>query len=315
METKNEDTCLKIRSTRATVAAGMHLYMGNFRRIFRATWLPALLVALVSALSYQTTISATSQLQGSFAELAQGRISEGAMTQYLIHSAISLLSFVVTWILVSYVFSMLTRHRQEGFIPVPARWLTKPDFRAMARTLAVAIVWFVVAVIVCVIGGVIIGIGVGRQSLTTLGLGLLVMVVLLALLLPLAYPSMRYVTTRDTRLFDLLGSGYRQGLRYWGYIFAVFFVDAIIVALMLAVTMLPTIVLLTANIKAEAGAALGDPLGMPSYMGWLSFLVFVLSGFIQAYVMMAALMPPYYMAGSIEQQEIQRNETAKNTLH
>ena len=84
---------------------------------------------------------------------------------------------------------------------------------------------------------------------------------------------------------------------------------------MLAVTMLPAIVLLTANIKAQTGAAMGDPLGMPSYMGWLSFLVFTLSGFIQAYILIASFMPLYYMAGSIEQQEIQRNETKKNTIH
>ena len=60
---------------------------------------------------------------------------------------------------------------------------------------------------------------------------------------------------------------------------------------------------------------MGDPLSMPSYMGWMSFVVFTLSGFIQAYVLLAVLFPAYYMAGSIEQQEIQRNEKTKNTLY
>ena len=291
METKNEDICLKIRSTRATVAAGLRLYMGNFRRIFRATWLPALIAALVSALCYQAT------------------------ADILFLSIVSLLSAVVSVLFVSYTFSMLSRQRQDGFIPVPARWVTKPDGRSLARTVAVAIVWMVAVTVAFVPCGIAIGFGAVRQSMTILGLGLLLVVVMTVLLLPLTYPTMRYATTRDTLLFDLLGSGYLQGLRYWGYIFAVLFCTGLLVSLMLAVTMLPAIVLLTANIKAQTGAAMGDPLGMPSYMGWLSFLVFTLSGFIQAYILIASFMPLYYMAGSIEQQEIQRNETKKNTIH
>jgi hypothetical protein len=60
--------------------------------------------------------------------------------------------------------------------------------------------------------------------------------------------------------------------------------------------------------QAQAGILMGDPLGMPSYMGWLAFLVFTLSGFIEAYVILSLLFPLYYMAGTIEQHEIQRNE-------
>ena len=291
METKNEESLLKIRSTRGTVSAGFRLYMGNFKRIFRTTWLPALLLALVSALCYQATANV------------------------LILTIVSLLSVIAYVLFVSYVFFMLGRHRQEGVIPVPARWVTKPDGRSLVRTVAVTFVWLIAVMVVFIPCGFAIGFGVARQSMITLGLGLLLVVVMMILLLPLTYPTMRYATTQDAPLFNLLGSGYRQGLRYWGYIFAVLFVTGILVSLILAVTMLPAIILLTANIKAQAGAAMGDPLGMPSYMSWLSFLVFTLSGFIQAYILIASFMPLYYMAGSIEQQEIQRNETTKNTLH
>ena len=93
------------------------------------------------------------------------------------------------------------------------------------------------------------------------------------------------------------------------------FVVTIIATIALVITMLPAIILLTANMKAEAGSIVGDPLGMPSYMNWLSLIVFTLSGFIQTYILLGTLTPLYYMAGSIEQQEIQRNETAKDTLH
>ena len=55
----------------------------------------------------------------------------------------------------------------------------------------------------------------------------------------------------------------------------------------------------------------GDPLGMPSYIGWLASVVFLLIGFIQAYVMLSFLFPIYYMYGAIDAHEIKRKEFNK----
>ena len=310
METRNEEQPLKIRSARAVIAAGFRLYMGNFRRIFRTTWLPALIGALVTALEYYLSIQSIPQL----GNVAQAPMGEN-VAYFLVQSFVSLLNLIVTIVFLSYGFSMLSRHRAEGAIPYPARWLTPPDGRSLMRTTAAVIVWIVATCVAAIPPAAVIAIGLGAKSMTTIGAGLIIALVMGAFLLPLVYPSMRYVTTRDTRLFDLLGSGYRQGLRYWGYIFAVLFVILLIITVILVITMLPAIVLLIANTKAQTGAIMGDPLSMPSYMGWMSFVVFTLSGFIQAYVLLAVLFPAYYMAGSIEQQEIQRNEKTKNTLY
>ena len=254
------------------------------------------------------------QLMGMLTKTAQGNIGEN-LAQYLIQSGVSLLNLIVTLVFVAYGFSMLSHHRAEGAIPYPAHWVSLPDGRMLLRTIAVAIVWVVVTTIAGIIGMGIVVFGVLHQSYTTIGLGILLLLVLAALLLPLVYPSMRYLSTRDTRLFDLLVPGFRQGFRYWGGIFAVLFVVLLIAVIFLSITMLPATVLTVASMKSLAGVMMGDPQGMPSYMGWLSFLVFTLSGFIQSYVILATLFPAYYMAGSIEQQEIQRNEKTKNTLY
>lgn len=314
MEIKNEEHPLKIRSVRACVSAGSRLYLGNFRRIFRTTWFPALLCALVGAFYTQTMISTLTRLLATPTQMVQGAAGTELM-QYLVLSGVSLLYAVVLLVFFSYGFSMLSYHRTEGAIPYPVRWLSRPDGRMLLRTIAVAMVWFVVEIVVYLIGGTIITFGAVRQSLTTIAVGLLVLLVMAALLLPLVYPSMHYLSTRDTRLFDLLGKGYCLGLKRWGFIFAVLFVVLIILSLILCITMLPAIILSSAGIKAEAGVLIGDPLGMPSYMGWMSFLVYALSGFIQCYVILSMLFPAYYMAGAIEQQEIQRNEKTKNTLY
>ena len=292
-----EETPLKIRSARRTIADGLHLYTGNFRRIFRATWAPALACAVVTAFYYQMSAAAMSQLV---------QTAAATMQQIIMQSALSLLSAIVTLVLMSYVFRILATHRAEGAIPYPTRLVTRPDGPALVRSLLVAVVWVAVTMVVTVAVAVPFTIGAMRQSLTLIILAFVLMVVGLVFMLPLVYPTMRYLTTTDTRFFRIMGSGYGQGLRHWGYIFSVLFVVALIASIILMVTTLPAIILLMAHMRSQAGALIGDPLGMPSYMSWLSLLVYTLAAFIQAYVILAAFFPAYYMAGSIEQQELSK---------
>lgn len=314
MESKIEDQPLKIRSTGATVAAGFRLFSGNFRRIFRATWLPALLYALGSALYTESAMTAITQVMHTLGPAALP-YAQGLTQQYLMQSGMMLLDLVVTVVLMSYVFHMLTCHRTEGAIPYPARWWSLPESHSLTRTMASAGVWVVIHIVLGTIISAVAYFGVVRQSLTLIGGSLVLVLIATCLLLPLFYPHLRFLTTADTHLGSLLRDGYRQGLRHWGYIFSVLFVVLLLAAVILSVTMLPAIVLIMAGMKSETGTLTGDPSGMPSYMGWLSVLVFTLAGFIQAYVVIAVHFPAYYMAGSIEQQEIQRNEKAKTTLY
>ena len=67
------------------------------------------------------------------------------------------------------------------------------------------------------------------------------------------------------------------------------------------------------QLAVEDGRAGGDPVGMPDYVLWLSIGVFLIAGFIQAYIWMTALGPGYLMKGSIAQQEKERKEFYKRT--
>jgi hypothetical protein len=74
----------------------------------------------------------------------------------------------------------------------------------------------------------------------------------------------------------------------------------------LGITTLPARILLTAHIKAQEGALNGDPMGIPDYMHSLTWIVFVIAAFIQAFVILLILHPFYYMCGAIEQQEVEK---------
>ncbi|MBQ6378801.1 MAG: hypothetical protein IJJ56_08415 [Prevotella sp.] len=74
------------------------------------------------------------------------------------------------------------------------------------------------------------------------------------------------------------------------------------------ITALPMLIVMAANWLNNVGILTGDPDGMPSYMTWLTIIVFLIAGFIQAYVWLTILGPVYLMRGSISQQEKERAE-------
>ena len=58
---------------------------------------------------------------------------------------------------------------------------------------------------------------------------------------------------------------------------------------------------------AHQGLLFGDPLGMPSYITTLTFITVTLCCFIQFYVSQVLLVHNYYIYGSIEAREQERN--------
>jgi hypothetical protein len=70
-------------------------------------------------------------------------------------------------------------------------------------------------------------------------------------------------------------------------------------------------IVMIANWVNQAGTFVGDPNGMPQYMTWLSIVVFLIAGFIQAYVWLTLLGPLYLMRGSIATQEQERENFKK----
>ena len=91
---------------------------------------------------------------------------------------------------------------------------------------------------------------------------------------------------------------FRHGFRHFGTLFSTAFITMLFTVVLTFFCELPAIIIGIANIIAYSGAAAGDPLGMPDYLGKLTFAAFVIAGFIQAYVHLATVFPFYYFYGS-----------------
>ena len=103
-------------------------------------------------------------------------------------------------------------------------------------------------------------------------------------------------------------------LRHGGKVFIVTIVCITIVAILTLLTTMPTVILMAANWQSQIGMLNGDPSGMPNQVRWLSLVVFLVAGFIQAYVWLTTILPFYLMKGSMGIQDKEKAEFNKKTI-
>lgn len=291
MEKDNEGILLKDRSSRACISAGYRLYVSNFKRIFRYSWVAALIFAVMISIS------------GTFMIL-RPRLS--------VFSALIMIFADVLF--TSYGFAVLKQHQQTGAINWAPHWFNL-DTHIFLRTLKAWLNLLVINIVVVGLVAVVAGFStVYLSPYTAIGLSCFVGLFAFIFLLPLTYTNTRYVLNDDAGYWHDLSQRYVIGLRRWGFIFLVVFVTMLIVSVFGLFTSLPALILSIANRTATFGYLTGDPLGMPSYIGWLAAAVFLIIGFIQAYVLLSFLFPVYYMYGSIEVHENERKKFNKEAL-
>jgi hypothetical protein len=291
MENQKDDILMKPRSSRACIGAGYRLYTGNFKRIFRYSWVAALVYAMVCS--------------------AGGTLMILRPQAVLITIGIIL---VAEALFVSYGFAVLKQHQTSVSISLSTKWFNI-DTHIFTRTLKA---WLYVAGIFLEVGIVVGGIGLGAVKMlspyTALGCIGVASIIAACLLLPMMYVVPRYILNDGVGFWSQLKVGYPVGLRRWGFIFTVIFVVTLVLMGLQLITSLPASILTLANMSSARSMMMGDPSGMPSYIGWLAAATFLLIGFIQAYVQLSALFPTYYMYGSIDVQEQERKEFNQNKL-
>ena len=124
---------------------------------------------------------------------------------------------------------------------------------------------------------------------------------------PLIYVAMKYILNKGG-YFSVFSKAYGIGLSHWGHIFTTCLIGGIIISILMGIFCLPAIVLTQANVMAQEGFLNGDPLGMPDYANLLTIVTFFLTGFVLVYLYMPLLLVCYYMYGSIERYEQEKNK-------
>lgn len=298
MEKKNDLSVGHNRSIRACISDGYQLYVGHFYRIFRASWLAALLYALVSGGATSYIIEVYPRLLVVNAMGAEAVAAQAVwVLSTLIAMAVSmLLVLLVSAILFSYGVSLLSEHQATATISKAQRWFGRFDGRALLRTL-MAMGWELLLLVV--VGIVLSGVAVVAQRFLShyAGIALLTIFTMafIVVLLPLTYTFLAYLFARKLSFLGALKATYGYGMRRIGAIFMVGLVVGLVSVLLSGIIELPANILYLANVQSQVGLLQADPSGMPDYMGWMNLLVFTLAGFIQAFVQLSCLFPLYYL--------------------
>lgn len=322
MEKIHDLTLMKARSYRSVLAEGYRLYNGNFRKLFKCSWLVALVYALCcGALGTLTSIRMPELTVLMMQQMAGNQPLDPEPLRQMQISLIQIIGLILLAIAAlslasATILNKLKEHKDTGKILTPAYWLTTSP-AMMGRSLKGTFLTLLVAVIplLLFIGTVALADTLSphyvmRHIKTLTGAFIVCSAVVLAFVLPLLYVLMKYLMEAPCGYWRTLATGFGRGLRHWGLLFLVFFVSALLVELLAIVVMMPTYILNFANQQARQGLLIGDPLGMPDYMTALTFVTITLCCYLQFYVSQVMLVHNYYIYGSIETKEYE-----KDTIH
>ena len=311
-----EYTLYKNRSYRSVISAGFGLYFTQFRLFFKASWIMALIYAAVfAALGTLCAI----KLPAITAEIMKQTLVQHQLLareiaeEYLITGGIfivlALLYIVVEAFTFATVLNKLKEHQDTDKMTVPRRWFGVRT-KLMGRTLKGYLFSLLVILIpVLVIAGVIYVLlkYVALAPITLEVTALIATLFIVLLSFPLIYVAMKYILNKGG-YFSVFSKAYGTGLSHWGHIFTTCLIGGIIISILMGIFCLPAIVLTQANVMAQEGFLNGDPLGMPDYANLLTIVTFFLTGFVLVYLYMPLLLVCYYMYGSIERYEQEKNK-------
>jgi hypothetical protein len=311
MEQNIDSQLYRRRSSGACIADGYRLYVGNFLKIFRSSWIAALFYAISVSIVCKLYISQTPLFQIAGEPAGVGYV-QFVMAYFALLLGAILLYSAASIVLFSYDTMSFNEHSATEAITGPARWYGKLDIKALLLTLKMFLWMALVLFAASALVGGCLWLATTHLSHTAFLILYLVSVLLItALLIPLSFTCMKYLLTPKARFLSLLAQTYGVGMRHWGSLFVVGLVVGIVSWLFMMLIEMPAIILYVANLQSQVGVLQGDAAGMPDYMGTLTIVVFCVAGFIQAYVYLSTLFPFYYLFGSIESQEKERNEIKK----
>lgn len=311
-----EYTLYKNRSYRSVISAGFGLYFTQFRLFFKASWIMALIYAAVfAALGTLCAI----KLPAITAEIMKQTLVQHQLLtreiaeEYLITGGIfivlTLLYIVVEAFTFATVLNKLKEHQDTDKMTVPRKWFGVRT-KLMGRTLKGYLFSLLVILIpVLAIAGVIYVLlkYVALAPITLEVTALIATLFIVLLSFPLIYVAMKYILNKGG-YFSVFSKAYGTGLSHWGHIFTTCLIGGIIISILMGIFCLPAIVLTQANVMAQEGFLNGDPLGMPDYANLLTIVTFFLTGFVLVYLYMPLLLVCYYMYGSIERYEQEKNK-------
>lgn len=296
-----ETELYKIRSLGGCLKAALDLYRTNIKTIFRRTWLPATLLAIIGGAAALLTAIVSANLL--VATAAKTPPAPSVLPSVFGIVALSLMAYAACTWLYTIIVSLLNGESVKHNLPRVVRLM----LLALGAGIAVGVVVSLVSVAPLAAAKTPADAmkASTASTLATLAIGLVIAVVSI----PLAYSAMKYCMEGGQKLLSIFKKPYLCGWRHWGYLFMIMLLCCIIIAIINLIVDLPGAIVSLAMSLDAAGTMLGDPSGLPGYLDILTFCTFAISNFITVYVFVWYVCVVYYAYGHIEAKEKAKKET------
>ena len=300
---KEQDTLqlYRSRSYRGIVVSGFRFYARYFRTLFKASAATAALYSLVAA---------------AFVYAATARA--GGFPVALILLALLLCS---ESLVIATVFDKLREFASEGSIAPCTTWL-KPRLHLWKRSLTG--VWLTALSMLAVAAALTVPVaalmvfmqpaspvdvpttpdgGTPSAPIAATWTMAVLLAAVIAFTIPLIYSFTAYMTDGSRSFGATLRKHFPSAMRHWGKLFIVLLLSVTAVEFAGALIMLPATILAIAHQTAAAGAAMGDPTAMPSYMPLLTIVTLGVCIFLKFYVSMVTTIHILYIYGDLNSEK------------
>ena len=316
MENSNEEALFRGRSSRSCVRKGCQLYLSNFRRLLKASWIPAVLFAVCYGVI--GTIAVIQFPRLNLNAFVSPETAYNLLDDYIAVAIASLLALVLGGLMeiVTYScsFCLLDEHRRNGNMANSTRCFQIDRswaWRALKGFVSAGVVLFVISVVIYCLCS-ILGLARGKMRVQAIvtpnAIVALTSLLTLVVALPLYYVLTKYMLEEKQHFWTSLLANYRRGIRHWGMLFISLVMTTIILLIASIVLLLPAIVVALANFNANLGVLFGDPLGMPSYIVPLTAVVMAFAGYVEVLLRSGFHFIGYYCYGSIDTQEEEKKQ-------
>ena len=296
MERVKNDELLKNRGLGATLKAAYNMYLSRFQFVLKHLWPAALGYALLAPI--QMLISLPS-------------VQMGRPSIWLIIASF-LLALVISVVLDSRISQLLNNKSWKWNVRRMFKMFLLTYGLTLLVSLLIGLVWglswlmFAPQESSTPVEAQLVLEQVAAASLKILAVVGIFCVVIGLLMVPFAFSFTKYIVDTTSRLRDMFFRTYRQGLRHWGYIFATLVLSGLLLTIVIFLFCLPLIIVYMALFMDVRGMAGGDPSGLPGGFIWLVYFVTFATCFVLSYVVVFFAFVCYYMYGTVETREKER---------
>lgn len=289
-----ETELYKSRSFSSCIKAAYVLFSTNIKAIFKKTWLPALIYALI--------LSASVMMNMPDKALTDAGLSKPIVTFAAMASIYILDLAVGTWFLASFISLLNGKNFKLNL---------RRSIILTGLSLLITIVFMLVGYLgKTLVTSMLVSMKASASTMVIAPLAttIVLAIIFMAILLPFSYSSMKYLVDHATKVIDIIKKDYCRGWHHWGFLFATLLMVILILCILTLVLFIPFIIITLAQGINQLGMLDGDPSGVPSYFGVLLFVTTLITMYLFAYVTVWAYFVLYYAYGAIEALEKEKKE-------